>query len=419
MVPSFCILISTLTAPLTLDAAYSAALERSDALKIALGSVDLAYGPGLGAAGGGGLLSGYTLMGPTAEFDAAAYQQNLPVTTGLLSNGTGTVTVNLPIFRRGIFAAIRSGQFELESARAQVRRTRQQVFLDVVTAFINVLRERDLQVEAANTVKRAQSQLENIAVKLQAGGALRTAQLQASLDLGRAQVQATQDEQDLHTQEFIFERIVGSLPPAEMVLSPLPAIPGQRESRDIVQQRADIDALHRLVQAGKEQVDMAYAAYWPKLDLAVVYQRWLQAIPIGPPYTVNNFDFYRATATVSVPLLQGGTAYLNVLNQVAQLEQAEAVEAQARKQATQDVETAWAVLHGAEQTAIVAQKEENDARDNYELLSVHFKLRAVTFLEVTTAQAALNDAERLRVGSRYDRELAVYKLLFAIGTLPD
>ena len=39
------------------------------------------------------------------------------------------------------------------------------------------------------------------------------------------------------------------------------------------------------------------------------------------------------------------------------------------------------------------------------------------FLEVTIAQRALSDAEQQRLLAGFDRELAVYQLLFAAGKL--
>ena len=88
-----------------------------------------------------------------------------------------------------------------------------------------------------------------------------------------------------------------------------------------------------------------------------------------------------------------------------------------QKIVVEEIEQAAIRVASSEQAAELAEKQVAAAREHYKLVDKQVRLGAITFLEVTNAQAVLVEAENAFEVASMERVIAVYDYLFAIGAI--
>ena len=321
------------------------------------------------------------------------------------------VSVSQPIFRRDFAAGRTAAARGQESAAATYKRARQQLERDVTGAFIDVVRTRKLLKLANDAVDRAQVQEQLATARVKVGQSLRTAELLTEIELARSQRLAVTAEHDVAAAEVEFQRLVGRLPPAELVLPALPVAPEPQRGLEIAMTRDDLVALELQFQQAQalEQVS-AQHRWWPLLDLNASAQVQNPDI-FGHAYT------WAVTGLLTVPLLQNGTELVDLANHQNATHIARLEADQQRKVIVEQVQVAAEQIAVTVRAAELAEKQRDAARENYKLVDKQVRLGAITSLEVTNAQAVLTEAESAFEVATMDRTLAIYQYLFAIGTL--
>jgi outer membrane protein len=281
----------------------------------------------------------------------------------------------------------------------------------VTSVFVSVLRSRRQTEVAKAGLERAVAEKTSAAARVKAGGALRTSLLQAGLSVRRAEAQLLGAQRDARQQEVTFERIMG-LRPATLKLSPeRQPVPLAEARLDLARARADVRATRLVADAARHRVREARAARWPSLDAQLSY------IAPSVGQVTSTFHQFSGSAVLSVPLFQSGNEYVAERMAVLEAQTAMMEEMRQWKLVEEEVQVAALELETAERTAEIAELQLAEARENYELVTNQYRLRTVTFLEVTSAQSVLSEAESLGVNASFDRELAAYRLLHAVGKL--
>ena len=399
-VPGFAQGADVALSAITLQDAYQRALARSEDTGIAQKGITQAEVT---------QLSTWVPIAPKASLTGLGIVQPY-VPTVQDSQVRGQASVVQPLFRRGFFATREAAQLGIEAATLSLKRARQQVMLDVTTAFMAVLRSRQAVLVADAAVLRAETQETSATARVQAGGALRTALLQASISLRQAQFERVRAAREVKLQELTFERLVGIAPPPLLSLPITPPLPSFDEAVALSRDRSDLQALHQQALSARALEQSLGGLRWPQLDLKFAYDQGFP-VPAGATPTIQLF------AQLTIPIFQGGDEFVRVQAQRVVADVAILKANQLDKQISEQLRNALSELATAQQSFALAELQIKDAKENYALVTNQFKLRTVTFLEVATAQTALTNAENLLLISNFDRELAAYRLLFSIGTL--
>jgi outer membrane protein TolC len=361
-----------------------------------------------------------TLIGPQIALQASGFVQNRIESSDVVPNqATGMLelkattpqpllgmsagaTLIQPIFRRSLFPARTAAQHGVESSEAALRRTREQVTLDVTEAFVAILRDREEQRVDGGAVTRAESTLALARGRIKAGGSLPSAEPLAAVSVEAARVRLARSDGALRADEATFQQLV-------LPATPDPAALAQ--ALDLAQRRSDLQAAgSRVLQSRSLESSLAGSILWPKLDLTGTYSYSYPA-EFGVTHSWN------ASAVLTVPLLQSGDEWTQLKLQSIETEIRTLDKSLLGKQITEDVRRAAADVEVATRVAKLAQSQLEAAQRYYDLIERQLKLGAVSFLEVTISQNTLTDAEHQRVAATFDRELAVYRLLFASGSL--
>jgi outer membrane protein len=323
----------------------------------------------------------------------------------------GAARLRQPLFRKGYLSSRDAGEQLQRSAEETRKRANEQLARDVAEVFITVLRSRKLLELAHTAVGRAKTQYDLAVGRVKAGQALKNVELLATIDLRRAEIQEVNAQRDAEAARVAFARLVGKDPPADMETPAIPALPDVEQAVATARGRADLRALEREVRAAKaDETAAAGKRWWPRLDLEAGAQ------VLSPE--VNNQGFgWNVTGVLTVPLLQSGVELSELARRENATHAAQLSLDLQRKLAVGEIEAAAIRAASAEKAAGLAQQQLDAAKEHYKLVDKQSRLGAITFLEVTNAQAVLVEAENTQEIATMDHMLAVYDYLFAIGAL--
>ncbi|MGM0422873.1 MAG: TolC family protein, partial [Pseudomonadota bacterium] len=159
---------------------------------------------------------------PYADISASAsVQKTKPATFGAPSSSQQSMGLNLsqPLYRGGrTTAAVKAADHRIQAERAEFDSTVQSLFLDVVTAYLNVLRDQEILALRSNNETVLTTQMEAAEARFDLGDVTLTDVSQARSRLSAATAERVAASGALRTSQALFERVTG-LPPAGL-LSP-------------------------------------------------------------------------------------------------------------------------------------------------------------------------------------------------------
>ena len=230
---------------------------------------------------------------------------------------TAGAQLSVPLFQGGrVHAATRAADSRVASGRQTLRATEGDVFVQAVTAYMDVLRDRAIVELNLNNVKVLQTNLEATTDRFQVGDLTRTdvAQSQARLEDGKAQL--TTARSNLIGSEENYRRVVGQSAGALDQPPPLPALPENPDKAEdvAVSNNPDIAAAAAAVKAAHYDVSQARASRMPTVSATAGtnYYHYMGFAGGGVGTGAGSFidsvkgDASQAGVTLSVPLYQGG-----------------------------------------------------------------------------------------------------------------
>lgn len=360
----------------------------------------------------------YGIFGPRAAATAAETFQQEIAFQGFVVQPDKQFTVGgqltVPIYSHEIWGRRDQARLGVEQQQATRGRTREQIAMDTVTAYYEVLKA-DRRIDLARTqVERAQAQVDLAKARVNAGAALKTALLQAQIDLDRYQRGVADAQGQQYVARDVLSRLTGA-PVDVSVAEPAAQQPGVAGSEQALaaafQARADLRAAERAITAAQADVDATRARLYPTVAGNVSYTHYEPSSLFALP------DVWRGVITLTVPLLQSGTEYLDVKDRESALSLAEINRESLRLQIRNDVTRAWTQWETARRQADLSDHQLVFAKENQQLVTSQFKGGTATSTDVTVAQAALAEAELNAVLARYDREIAAAGVRFQTGNL--
>lgn len=332
---------------------------------------------------------------------------------------TADITLVQPIFNGfQTTNAVRESEALVRAQRETLRAVEQQVLLDAVTAYNDVIRDQAIVKLRENNVNVLARELKATEDRFAVGEVTRTdvAQAQArralavsALDLARA---------NLKTSRATYERVIGH-PPGNLV-EPTPNAPGLTRTLDAAiaassQENPNvISALYR-EQSARSTVDRIRGELLPQVQLEAGYGKQFDLDDgIGDTETVESTT---VTGRVSVPIYEGGEVRARIRQakqtHVALLQEIE----QFRTQTQEVVVAAWSQM-----TAARAQRQSDQTQvdaNRTALLGVREeeKVGQRTLLDVLNAEQELLNAQVQLVTTQRNLVVTSYNVVAAIGRL--
>ena len=325
--------------------------------------------------------------------------------------------VSMPLFTGGrVSNSIKAAKTRVEAGRAILRGVEGDVFVQAVSAYMDVIRDRAIVELNQNNVKVLQTNLEATQDRFQIGDVTKTdvAQSQARLELGRANLATTQGQEAASEQEY--RRVIGHEPGDLAPPPPLPPLPatGEEAVRIALANNPDIEASSRQAQAAAYDVNVARAQRLPTLSAvgSGTYVDEFGGHIAGVPSTGGQTSIGLST---TIPIYQGGEP-------AARIREAQAFQGQALEQAigaergvVAQARSAFA-LYKAAQGAIASQETAVQANElALEGARAERSVGTRTVLDVLNAEQELLNSQVALVTARRDAYVAGFQLLNAMG----
>jgi outer membrane protein len=218
--------------------------------------------------------------------------------------------LSVPVYQGGrVRQATHAADARVDSGRESLRATEGNVFVQAVSAYMDVLRDRAIVQLDINNVKVLQTNLDATNDQFAAGSLTRTdvAQSRARLEDGNAQL--TTAHSNLVNSEEGYRRVIGSSAGVLDQPPPLPALPDNPDrAEDVaIARNPDIAAAAAAVKAAHFDTETARASRMPSISATASnsYVRDTDAGGALPGYHLIG-DASQAGVTLTVPLYQGG-----------------------------------------------------------------------------------------------------------------
>jgi len=327
---------------------------------------------------------------------------------------TAQLQASVPVYTGGrIASGIRQAKAGIETANAQLEGAGQDLILQVITAYVDVLRDRETISIRENSVSLLQEQLQAALDRFEVGVVTRTdvAQSEARLEGAKASLAAAQAA--LEASEAGYAFLVGQSAGDLETVPPAPVLPETIDEalQVALDQSPDLEASRFNETVAAEGVKSAYSALKPTISIVGTASR-------SDTYDDNFRDTsVTAVAQASVPLFEGGLRRSQVRAAKLQRDsarfQTDNVERQLRAQVAQAFFSHQAALKSIE----ASQRQVEAAEIAYEGAQEELAVGVRTTLDVLDQEQQLLEARLNLIRAQRDAYVAAHQLLRAMGAL--
>jgi len=420
---------------LTLEQAKKIALERNLNVLQAQNNIEAAQAQALAAKGSYiptlSASGGWSRNQSTRDGTTTQVISGLPVTSPaffqVTNNFTAGVNASYTLFdgfaRQGSVSAATSRAVATELTAA---RTRQAIIFQVVTEYLNVLRNEYLVTVSAENLKRDQRQLERI-VESNRVGALSMA------DVYRQKSQVAIDEVDLITQQNNYDKskadlvsLIG-LDVADEYTFNDPLLPTGKDSLDAVihapvpsgiaemtqkaiAARPDYMGAKENLNASESGVTVARSGYWPSASIFGSYSLLNDELAKMSQNRNANWGLQ-----LRWTLFDGFQTNQQIQSALAEKRNAEIALAQTERNIGVDVKKAFIDLEASRKAYDASREGLVSATEDRKIAEERYNLGAGTLLDLLTANANLVRAQANLANSAFGYLVSRYNLEYAIG----
>jgi len=325
------------------------------------------------------------------------------------------LNVTQPLFNGGrTVAQTAQAEKNVEAERARLIATEQTVFLSVVQAYLDVVRDQATLELSINNEQVLRRQLDATSDQFRVGSVTRTDVAQAEARLAGATASRLQAEGNLQVSRANYERAVGHLPEKLNQPDLHPTLPATRD--DAINLAAtknpNVIAAVFAEDAARDQVDIARSQLLPTVALVGDLNR-----QIDSQFAHETVKSGSLIARVTVPLYEGGNVY-------SQTRQAQQVVGQrfsqtddARRQSVQGATQAFEQVAAGRAQVVSLRSTISAAEIALEGVRQEATVGSRTVIDVLNAEQELFTDQVQLVTTQHDLSLAEFNLALQIGRL--
>jgi len=337
-------------------------------------------------------------------------------TDGAIEPKTLGIQLDQPIFTGfQTTNAINAAEAQVRASREALRRVEQQLLLDVVTAFSDVIRDRAVIRLQENNVRVLKNDFDATQARFSVGELTSADLEQARARLAGARSALELARANLALSRANYRQLVGEQP-GRLVTPPaarrnIPASLNEAVERGLGENPAITSAIFQ-EQAARFGVKQIYGEFLPQVSLTARYQQ-----RIDPSEGLDDIATTSVTGRVRVPLYQAGEVSARVRQAHQEADGRYLDVEEQRNLVRANIVTVWSRLRASE-AQLRSDQVQVQANDRA-LSSVRAEEQVGqrTVLDVLNAEQELLDAKVALVTTQRDVVVTSYELLSAIGRL--
>ncbi|HYM33194.1 MAG TPA: TolC family outer membrane protein [Candidatus Cybelea sp.] len=325
------------------------------------------------------------------------------------------LTVTQPVYLGGrIESQIQSAEALDKAGRAQLSSIEQQVLLQAVTAYMDVLLNAAIVELNRSNEEVLRKQLEAAQDRFRVGELTRTDVAQSEAALKGANADRVAAEGNLVNSRTTYLRVIGKSPERLEQPKGVPELP---PSEDVAietsyKNNPDLQSANFTEESSRYDIDTAFGALLPTLSIEGDLIR-------AEDQTTKELILKTAQvlAKVTVPLYQSGAEYAAVRQKKDIASQRKLQIALTRDQVRQSVTQAWNALQTARAQIISRREQVRAAEITLDGMIQQAQVGTSTTLDVLSAEQVRLQAQVGLVTAQHDEFVAAYTLKQAIGEL--
>ncbi|NJL08757.1 MAG: TolC family outer membrane protein [Methylacidiphilales bacterium] len=310
---------------------------------------------------------------------------------------------------------VRQAEAQVIQARETLRNSEQNVLLDGVTAYMNVLRDTAIVTLRQQNVAALEEQLRATRDRFQVGEVTRTDVAQAEARLAGAQSLLLSANARLQTSRAQYREVIGSEPgrlvPGRPIDKLLPASLEAAVASGLSRHPA-IEAAKHGADAAMLEVKVAEGSLLPIVTLEASYLRRFDGSS-----TLEDSMTAQVVGRLTVPIYQGGSEYATIRQAKETLGQKRLDVDVSRDQVRAAIVQSWGELQAAKAQIEAEQTQVRANEIALEGVREEARVGQRTTLDVLNAQTELVNSQVALVVAQRDRVVASYSVLSGIGRL--
>lgn len=331
---------------------------------------------------------------------------------------TGTLSYSQTLYRGGRnFATLRQAEHQIRQQRNSLSETEQSVFLNVITAYMNVIRDSKILDLRINNVLVLEKILDNTKVQYDFRRRTQADLSQAEARLYRTKARRSLADSAVENSFASYFSLVGDLPgDLKMLVLPAPLPNDLTSAIEFgLENNFRILSLRAAIDVAKENVTILQGARLPSISFDASASKTLDQIKGAAPRT-DTTDF-SGIFTLTVPLYQSGS-------EISRVRAALRVTTQRREELENSVRSvresiirAWNGLKTSKDRIDAFKAQQFSAKVALDSVSEELEVGRRTVLDLLDAEQELLDAKVNNIGAQRDSIVAAYTLLQSIGQL--
>jgi outer membrane protein len=325
------------------------------------------------------------------------------------------VTLSQPVFRgfRTVSGTARAEAI-VNSGRQSLLEVEQQVLLDAASAYMNVIRDRNILGLRQSNVKALKAQLRASEERLKVGEDTRTDVSQAKARLALAHAALARAEADLASSLAFYARVIGRTA-GRLRFPPLSRqAPQSLDAALAIADRSNPSVLAAAFneEAARHNIDLVRGELLPEVSINAQFAHNQQ-----PSDALDWNEQGAIFGQVRVPIYEGGEVYSRVREAKQTASQRTLEVLDVRRQVRQQVTEAWNLLIAATATIRATRVQVGANRQALDGVQQEMLVGTRTVLDVLDAEQELVDSQVLLATAERDRIIAGYQLIASVGMM--
>lgn len=335
-------------------------------------------------------------------------------TAAFLPDQSGFIAGRLavPIYQGGgVRNAVNAAKARVEAGQADLRGTEASVFSQVVSAYMDVLRDQAIVALNRNQVDVLETNLRATRDRFEIGDLTRTDVAQSEARLAQAQGQLRGVEARLIASRESYIRLVGASPTDLEQPPALPGLPGTGEEAVAIALNAnpDLEAAKHDIDAARYSVRAAQASRLPQLSATVDSN-------YSPGFDAARFSTSAsAGVALTVPLFQGGRPAAQVRQAQARNSQAIETYVAVERGVIAQTRAAYASWQASQQVIAATRQAVSASALSLEGVRAENSVGTRSILDILNAEQELLSTQVQLVTAERDAYVAAFSLLAAMG----